>query len=120
MCEQQMEGRASMGIGSALWEEMIMDKGKVLNPNFTDYKIPTAINMPRLENFKTFLGPAHHKDGPYGAKGMGEVVMTPTAPAVANAIYNAIGVRIKDLPITPAKILPALKKKGGLYAKVNE
>jgi len=111
MCEQQMEGGAGIGIGSALWEEMIVDKGKVLNPNLTDYKIPTAMNIPKLENFKTFMAPAPHKKGPYGAKGMGEVVLTPSAPAIANAIYNAVGVRIKDLPITPRKIRKALREK---------
>lgn len=108
MCEQQMEGGASMGIGSALWESMIMSEGRVLNPNFRDYKIPLAINMPKNENFKTFIAPAPHKNGPYGAKGMGEVVLTPTAPAIANAVYDAVGVRIKDLPLTKEKILKAL------------
>ncbi len=111
MCEQQMEGGVGMGIGSALWEEMIMDKGKVLNPNWRDYGIPSALNMPKLDEFKTFIVLAPHKDGPYGAKGMGEVVLTPTAPAIANAIYNAIGVRIKDLPMTRERIFKALKNK---------
>ena len=111
MCEQQMEGGVGMGIGSALWEEIIMDKGKVLNPNWRDYGIPSALDMPKLDEFKTFIVLAPHKDGPYGAKGMGEVVLTPTAPAIANAIYNAVGVRIKDLPMTREKIFKALKNK---------
>ena len=112
MCEQQMDGAAGMGIGSALWEEMIMDQGKVLNPNWRDYRLPSAINMPDGENYKTFITPTPHKDGPYGAKGMGETVMTPVAPAIANAIYNAVGVRMKDLPVTREMVFQALRKKG--------
>jgi len=112
MCEQQIEGGVAMGIGSALWEEVALDKGEVLNPDFGNYKIVTAMNMPKIENFEVFLISAPHKDGPYGAKGTGETQMTPTAPAIANAIYNAVGVRMKDLPITREGILKALKEKG--------
>ncbi len=111
MCEQQMEGGAVMGVGSALWEEMKMDKGKPLNPDLRSYKIPRATNIPKNENFKTFITPAPHKDGPYGAKGTGETQMTPSAAVIANAIYNAVGVRIKDLPMTREKVLKALKNK---------
>jgi CO/xanthine dehydrogenase Mo-binding subunit len=112
MCEQQIEGGVAMGIGSALWEEVALDKGEVLNPDFGNYKIVTATNMPKMENVELFLISAPHKDGPYGAKGTGETQMTPTAPAIANAIYNAVGVRMKDLPITREGILKALKEKG--------
>ncbi|MDP2931772.1 MAG: molybdopterin-dependent oxidoreductase, partial [Chloroflexota bacterium] len=111
MCEQQVDGGAGMGIGSTLWEEMKIDKGNVLNANLRDYKLPDATNMPANENCKAFLVAAAHKDGPYGAKGMGEVVLTPTAPAIANAVYNAVGVRLKDLPLTREKVLKALKEK---------
>ena len=102
-----------MGIGSALWESMVIDEGRVLNPNFTDYKIPTTTNMPKNDNFKTFIAPSRHKNGPYGAKGIGEVVLTPTAPAIANAVYNAIGVRIRDLPLTRERVFLAIKEKKG-------
>jgi CO/xanthine dehydrogenase Mo-binding subunit len=115
MCEQQIEGGVAMGIGSALWEEVALDKGEVLNPDFGNYKIVTATNMPKMENVELFLISAPHKDGPYGAKGTGETQMTPTAPAIANAIYNAVGVRMKDLPITREGILKALKEKGEGY-----
>lgn len=111
MCEQQMESGLAMGVGSALWEEVKMDKGKVLNPNLKDYKIATATNMPKNENFKCFMAPAPHKDGPYGAKGTGETQMTPSAAVIGNAIYNAVGVRMKDLPITRENVLKALKEK---------
>jgi len=113
MCEQQIEGGVAMGIGSALWEEVALDEGKVVNPNFGNYKIVTSINMPKIENVKVFLVSAPHKEGPYGAKGAGETQMTPTAPAVANAIYNAVGVRINDLPITRERIFRALREKAG-------
>ncbi len=113
MCEQQIEGGVAMGIGSALWEEVALDKGKVVNPNFGNYKIVTSINMPKIENVKVFLVSAPHKEGPYGAKGTGETQMTPTAPAVANAIYNAVGVRIKDLPITRERVFRVLREKAG-------
>lgn len=111
MCEQQVEGGVAMGIGSALWEELALDKGKVLNPNFGNYKIPTSMNMPKTENVEVFLISAPHKEGPYGAKGTGETQMTPTAPAVANAIYNAVGVRIRDLPISRERVFKALREK---------
>jgi CO/xanthine dehydrogenase Mo-binding subunit len=112
MCEQQIEGGLYMGISSALWEEVKLDSGRVLNPNLKDYKMATAINMPNNANFKTFMAPAPHKDGPYGAKGAGETQMTPGASVIGNAVYNAIGVRITDLPLTKEKIYMALKKKG--------
>ena len=111
MCEQQMEGGLCMGIGSALYEEMKMHNGEVLNPNWRDYKIPVAVNLPRLENFWTSMAPAPHKDGPYGAKGAGETQMTPSAPAIGNAIFNAVGIRIKDLPMTRERIFRKLKEK---------
>ena len=100
-----------MGVSSALWEGVLLDEGRVLNPNFRDYKMTTALNMPKMENFKSFLISAPHKDGPYGAKGTGETQITSTAPAIASAIYNAVGARIKDLPITREKILKVLKEK---------
>jgi CO/xanthine dehydrogenase Mo-binding subunit len=112
MCEQQMDGGAVMGMGSVLWERVIMDKGRVLNPRLRDYKIASATNIPNLEDFKTFMAPAPHRTGPYGAKGMGEVVLTPTAPAIANAVYDAVGVRIKDLPLTREKVFRAMKEQG--------
>jgi xanthine dehydrogenase molybdenum-binding subunit len=97
-----------MGIGYSLTEEVVHFEGEIKNPNFRDYKILTAkdavpIKAPVLET--------HDKDGPYGAKGIGEPGCVPTAPAIANAIYDAVGVRIKDLPITPEKVLAALKEK---------
>jgi CO/xanthine dehydrogenase Mo-binding subunit len=110
-CEQQSEGGTAMGISDTLYEEMLMERGTVINPNFTDYRIASTGEMPLLENMKSiFVESTPHKDGPYGAKGFGEGAMIAIQPAIANAIHDAVGVRIKDLPITPEKILKALKE----------
>jgi CO/xanthine dehydrogenase Mo-binding subunit len=109
--EGQIEGGIGMGIGSALYEQMVLDKGIVLNPNFADYKIPTAAELPLNLYTKAIIVEAPHRDGPFGAKGIGEGVLVPSAPAIANAIYNAVGVRIKDIPITPEKVFKALKER---------
>jgi CO/xanthine dehydrogenase Mo-binding subunit len=108
LCEIQIEGGLVMGIGSALFEKMILEHGKTLNPNFTDYVLPTAMDVPNLEDQQTFLVEALHKDGPYGAKGLGEATMIPVAPAIANAVYHAVGVRLRDLPLEPDRILEKL------------
>jgi carbon-monoxide dehydrogenase large subunit len=108
-CEQQIEGAVVTGVGIALLEELIVQEGKPVNTNFRDYRIPTAMDAPEVASI---FVEAAHKDGPFGAKGVGEPALAPTAPAIGNAIYRAIGVRIKDLPITPEKILKALKEKG--------
>ena len=107
-CEQQIEGALGMGVGTALMEEIKLENGKTMNPNFTDYKLPTSLDMPEMV---PIMVETIHEQGPYGAKGLGEPALAPTAPAIANAIYNAVGVRIKDLPITPDKVLKALKEK---------
>jgi len=109
-CEQQIEGAVVTGVGTALMEELIIREGKPVNTNFRDYRIPTALDAPEVSS--VFVE-ATHKEGPYGAKGVGEPALAPTAAAIGNAVYDAIGVRIKDLPITPEKILKALKEKAG-------
>jgi len=112
ICEQQSEGGLMIGIGSALYEEIRMDGGNILNPNFTDYQIPIAIQMPPNENIQSFfVESAPHKDGPYGAKGFAESTNVAVEPAIAAAVYDAVGIRIKDLPITPEKILKALRER---------
>ncbi|MBI2303929.1 MAG: molybdopterin-dependent oxidoreductase [Chloroflexi bacterium] len=107
-CEGQIEGSLSMGLGYALYEDMEFEVGKVTNPSFLSYKIPSALDMPTIE---PLLVEKAHREGPFGAKGVGEPGLVGTAPAIANAIYDAMGVRIKDLPITPEKILVALREK---------
>jgi xanthine dehydrogenase molybdenum-binding subunit len=104
----QIYGAAVMGVGYTLTEQLQLEKGEVMNPNFRDYKILSTKDAIPVE---PVIVETMDKDGPFGAKGIGEPGCVPTAPAIANAIYDAIGVRIKDLPITPEKILAALKQK---------
>lgn len=108
--EGQVEGGIVQGMGYALTEELIREKGKTLNPNFRDYKMPTAMDAPVIENY---LVETNDPIGPFGAKSIGEATSIPSPGAIANAVYDAIGVRIKDLPITPEKILKALKNEQG-------
>ncbi len=102
-----------MGIGIGLYEEVIVENGVITNPNFTDYRMPTFNEMPTNENIKVMFSPTPHKDGPYGAKGFSEGALAGMEPAIANAVYRATGVRIKDLPLTAEKVLKALKEKQG-------
>jgi len=106
--EGQIEGALVMGVGTALYEEMELERGKVKNASFTDYKLPSALDTPEMI---PIIVEEPHNQGPFGAKGLGEPALAPTAAAIANAIYAAVGVRIKDLPITPEKILEGLEKK---------
>jgi xanthine dehydrogenase molybdenum-binding subunit len=110
LLDGQVHGGVLMGLGYALTEQVILEKGRNMNPNFRDYKILTAKDAISLT---PVVIETVDEDGPYGAKGIGEPGCVPTAPAIANAIYDAIGVRIKDLPITPERILAAIKKKKG-------
>jgi carbon-monoxide dehydrogenase large subunit len=107
-CEQQIEGAIATGVSTTLMEEVKLERGKTLNPNFVDYKIANSLDMPEMV---PILVESNHERGPYGAKGLGEPALAATAPAIANAIYDAVGVRIKDLPITPDKVLKALKER---------
>ena len=101
-----------MGISDAIYEQMKIDKGVVMNPNFVDYRIPFVTEMPLTENMKSlFVESTPHKDGPFGAKGFTEAVMIGMEPAIGNAVYDAVGVRIKDLPIDCESMLKALKEK---------
>jgi CO/xanthine dehydrogenase Mo-binding subunit len=108
---QQEGGTLSMGIGSALLEQVVTDNGLMLNPQFADYRIPTTLDCPDLNGFKSTILETPHQDGPWGAKGVGEGVMVASAPAIANAIHDAIGIRFYEIPITPEKVLRALKEK---------
>ncbi len=105
----QTIGALAQGVGYALYEEVLTQGGRILNPNFTDYKIPTAVEM----DFPIEIGfvETDEPTGPYGVKGIGEPGLTPTAPAIGNAIADAIGIRIHDLPITPEKLLATIQAK---------
>jgi len=102
LAEGQIEGAVVNGISYALWEEYRYDKdGRMTNPRFWDYKIFTARDTPEIQ---TILVHTEEPSGPFGAKSIGEVAINGPAPAIANAIYDAVGVRIRDLPITPEKV----------------
>ncbi len=109
----QIYGATIMGAGYGLTEEMQVNHGRVMNANLLDYKILTAKDKIPID--AVIIEPIE-PTGPFGAKGIGEPACVPSAPAIANAIYDAVGVRIKDLPITPEKILAALKEKGKMKA----
>jgi 4-hydroxybenzoyl-CoA reductase subunit alpha len=104
----QLEGSVQMGLGYALSEELFMDKGQNLNPSFLEYKFPTALEMPIC---KSIIVQESDPEGPFGAKEASEGTPIAITPSIANAIYDAIGIRIKELPITPERILKALEEK---------
>ena len=108
LIEGQMDGGFAMGYGYAVYEDLNLVEGVIKNNRFTNYLIPTSADMPELEKI---IIEDPESTGPYGAKGVGEPVMTYVAPAIMNAIYNAVGVRIKSLPATPEKVLKAITEK---------
>ena len=109
MCaEGQVQGGLVHGLGFAFMEELTSENGKILNDSFTDYKMLTSMDAPKIG---IIFVESNDPNGPYGAKALGEPPLVAAAPTIANAIYNAIGVRIKETPITPEKILKALKNK---------
>lgn len=103
----QIEGGVVMGLGYALTEELIVEEGEVCNPSFHDYKLPTACDIPEIHFYPI---ETYDEAGPYGSKGVGEAPLIPTAAAIANAVSDALGVKIDELPITPEKVLRALNK----------
>ena len=103
--EGQLEGSVHMGLGYALCEQFVMEDGRTLNTTFLDYKIPTALDMPPGESATI---ETYEPEGPFGAKEAGEGLVSPTAPAIAEAVHHATGYRCLNLPITPEKILAGL------------
>lgn len=103
--EGQIEGGTQNGQGFALSEEMLYEEGKLITPSFSEYLMPTSMDMPRVE---ISLLESRSGLGPFGAKGIGEPAISPVAPAIANAIADAIGVRVFEMPITPERIIKAL------------
>jgi 4-hydroxybenzoyl-CoA reductase subunit alpha len=107
--EGQADGSVSMGQGHALLENILFgDKGQIMNPSFLEYKIPTSLDMTDVSLIEVGLP---DPTGPYGAKEIGEGLMISTVPAVVNAIYDAVGVRVTELPIRPGQILKGLQKR---------
>jgi CO/xanthine dehydrogenase Mo-binding subunit len=109
--EGQIHGGIGMGIGSTVYEEVVLRDGVVANPSFTDYHIPSALDVPAGVGLHAIVLEIPDPKGPYGAKGIGELTLVTPAPAIANAVYDAVGVRIRDLPITKEKVLAGLKER---------
>jgi CO/xanthine dehydrogenase Mo-binding subunit len=108
-CRQQLAGAAITGIGQAMFEEIAYDNGQLINPNLVDYVLPSLGDMPPV--IEPICVEVPDRNGPFGAKGIGESALIPVAPAIANAIYDAVGVRIKDLPIKAEKIYLGLENR---------
>jgi CO/xanthine dehydrogenase Mo-binding subunit len=108
LVEGQVEGSIYMGIGEVLMEEQVFRKGVHKTPSMLDYKSPTTLETPPIH---TILVETDDPEGPFGAKEAGQGPLLPVIPAIANAIYHAVGVRIDEVPITPDKILKALVLK---------
>lgn len=108
MLKGQIEGGVVMGIGFTLFEEMIYIDGVLQNSNFIDYKIPTTMEIPSIN---IHLVEIEDPEGPYGAKGVGETPVIPVAPAISNAIFDATGVRVRRLPVTPERLYKLLSEQ---------
>ena len=109
--EGQIQGGAVQGIGWALNEEYVYnDDGVMLNSSFLDYRMPTSLDLPMIDTVIVEIANPNH---PYGVRGVGEVPIVPPMAAISNAIYDAIGVRMNDLPMSPDKVLEALWAKEG-------
>ncbi|MFQ5829809.1 MAG: xanthine dehydrogenase family protein molybdopterin-binding subunit [Candidatus Methylomirabilia bacterium] len=116
-CEGQIHGGIHMGLGYALTEQLIVRDGYVLNPQFMEYAILHAADMPEIEvRLIESVEPA----GPFGAKGVGEAGAIPVAAAVANAVHDAIGMRLTELPMTPERVYQALQTKGHRSLSQNQ
>lgn len=104
--EGQIEGGCAMGLGYALTEEVVIKDGEIKNPALSTYLVPTSMDVPEVY---PIIIEELEASGPYGAKGVGEPALVPTAAAIANAVTDALGIRIYDLPMTPEKIVEAIK-----------
>ncbi len=107
--EGQIEGCIHMGVGQAVSEEMIFHEGRLVNANFADYHVPTAVDTPQMD---ITIVESNDAEGPFGAKEAGEGPIHPVIPAIGNAVYDAVGVRMFELPMTPDKVLAQIKAKG--------
>jgi 4-hydroxybenzoyl-CoA reductase subunit alpha len=105
--EGQLEGSVAMGLGYSLTEEVKSEDGLMMNPSFLDYKVPLSLDVPPIEIIQV---DSHDPVGPFGAKESGEGTASPTAPAIINAIHHATGVWLKELPVTPEKLLKAMEE----------
>ena len=112
--EGQLEGAIMMAGGYGYCEDQPMDDGKILNPSIADYKMIRSVDMPETKILEI---DTYEPEGPFGAKEAGEGLTNPTAAAIGNAIFNAIGVRVYNLPATPEKVFRAIQEKKAKEAK---
>jgi xanthine dehydrogenase molybdenum-binding subunit len=108
LLEGQLEGGIAQGIGYGIYEELKLDRGVVKNPTFLDYKMLTSMDMPPV---RISMVETDDPAGPFGAKGIGEAGAIPTAAALASAVFDAIGVRIRELPLSPERVLAAIRER---------
>jgi CO/xanthine dehydrogenase Mo-binding subunit len=106
LVEQQLVGGALMGLGHALFDRLVFDEGRIVNGNLLDYQLPAVLDMPA--RLTPVIVECPHRDGPFGAKGVGETAVIPLAPAIGNAVRDATAVRFTELPLTPERILMGL------------
>ena len=109
--ERQLTGAALMQLGFTLFEEMVFSDGQVVNASLADYKIPGMLDLPR--HLSSTMVEVPHPHGPFGAKGIGETGIFSPSPAIANALYDAVGVLVMDLPLTPERVLRAIREMEG-------
>ena len=110
MVRGQISGGVMQGLGAALGEEVLYETGRVVNPTFLNYPLPRSIEAPAVE---VVVLDGFDAAGPYGAKSVGEIPILPVGPAVANAVYDATGIRFRELPLSPDKVLAALRERDG-------
>jgi len=108
--EGQVVGSVWMGLGQALQEEMVWKEGLIMNPGLLEYRSPSSVESPDIE---TIIVESIDPEGPFGAKEAGEGSLAATIPAISNAIYHAVGVRLREAPFTPERVMAALRAKRG-------
>ncbi len=116
--EGQVIGSVWMGLGQALQEEMVWKDGLLMNPGLLEYRSPSSVESPEVE---CIIVESIDPEGPFGAKEAGEGSLAATIPAISNAIYDAVGVRLREAPFTPERVLAALRaKRGGKKIDMTE
>ncbi len=111
LVEGQIDGGVIMALGFAVMDGHVYIDGKMANPNMSDYRVPTVLETPLQKDFIRLISPDPLPDGPYGAKGMAESITVPVGPAIASAVYQAVGIRPKEMPMTAERILEMIKEK---------
>ncbi len=109
LVEQQLSGAAIMGIGHALFDQLVLDQGQLVNGTLLDYQLPSVRDLP--DELTPIIVESPHDTGPFGAKGVGETGILGVAPAIANAVRDAVGVRLTTLPMTPESVVAALEER---------